>query len=276
MPSFSPPAEHSLGAPSSGGSPTRSGASPAVRVFLTDDHPAVRLALRKAIEAEKDMDVCGEAASSGETLSQIEELVIEGLAPDVAIVDLSLGDAHGLGLVEDLQALETETLIYSMYAEEVYAEQAIRAGASGYLEKSEPVSCLIDAVRRASDGKLYLSRHMHRRLLEKEGLEKEGVAEGTSVLNFPIDQLTRRERQVFEMLGEAKTVEEIEDRLGVERITVQTHQRHVKEKLGCSSVNKLVQHALLRSLCKESLCKASPKESLGKKSLSKKKAERKS
>lgn len=206
-----------------------------IHVFVVDDHPPIREALRDRIESTMDMVVCGETGTSEEAFRRIETL-----RPDVAVIDLSLSDAHGLDLIQNVKAQfpDVEVVVYSMYDELVYAERAIRAGASGYVMKAKPTSNLIDAIRTAHDGEVYLSRQMSSRILNRVA---RGEAEEAS---FPIDQLTDRELAVFQMLGEGYGVDEIQDRLNLARKTVETYRRRAKEKLDIDSVSKLLQYAL--------------------------------
>jgi len=206
-----------------------------IRTFLVDDHPAILEAIRNRIEETMDIEVCGMASSADEAFTKIEEL-----DPDTAIVDISLEDAHGLDLVQNLrsQCPEVQIVVYSMYDEMVYAERAIRAGASGYLMKSEPTKELIEAIRVVEEGEVFLSRNMASSILNK-------VARGeSSDPSFPIEEFTDRELAVFQMLGEGYSIEEIEDRLNLARKTVETYRRRAKEKLGFDSVSKLLQFAV--------------------------------
>lgn len=230
MPSFASPGKKSLGAPSSS-----LGASPTIRVFLADDHPAVRQALRGTIEEEKDVDVCGEAASSGEALRQIE-----GLAPDVAIVDISLEDAHGFDLLENLQAFvpETEALVYSMYEEETYAMRAINAGASGYLKKSVAPEKITEAIRAVAKGEIFLSQNMSSKALKKVAGRAPSKTKG------PGELLSDRELEVFQMLGLGYSVRDIQERLSLAQKTVETHRRRARKKLGCETLSDLYRRAL--------------------------------
>ncbi len=206
-----------------------------IRTYVVDDHPAIREAIRDTIEATIDMDLCGESGSSEEAFRDIEEL-----KPDVAIVDISLDDAHGLDLVRNVRAQypDVRILVFSMYDEHVYAERAIRAGASGYLMKSEPTQNIITAIRRVHEGDVYLSDNMSSRI------SNEAAAGRTSEPSFAIDELTDREMAVFQMLGQGYNVEEIQDRLSLSRKTIETHRRRAKEKLGFDTVSELLQYAV--------------------------------
>lgn len=221
---------------------SKSSSSGHIRVFVADDHPAIQEALRDAIGEAMDMEICGTSPSVEEALQKIGKY-----RPDVAVVDISLKDGHGLDLLRQIQETwpDVEAIVYSMYDEEVYAERAVYAGASGYLEKSEPPERLVQALRHVADGKFYLSRRMFTRVAN-------GLAGGGSRPEFPIDQLTGRERQVLQMIGEGLDVREIADRLDLAKKTVETHRRRAKEKLGFDSIDELLQYAILRGLGKGS------------------------
>jgi DNA-binding NarL/FixJ family response regulator len=206
-----------------------------IRVYLVDDHPAIREAIRDTIEATIDMEICGETSSSDDAFREIEDL-----DPDVAVVDISLNDAHGLDLVQNVRSQypDVRTIVFSMYDENVYAERAIRAGASGYLMKSEPTRNIVEAVRCAHEGEVYLSRKMSSRILNKVAMGR------TAEPSFAIDELTDREMAVFQMLGQGYSVQEIQDRLSLSRKTIETYRRRAKEKLGFDTVSELLQYAV--------------------------------
>ncbi len=206
-----------------------------IRVLVVDDHPAIREALSDTIKNKIDMELCGEASASDEAFRLVEKL-----KPDVAVVDISLDDAHGLDLVQNIRAQfpDTQVVVFSMYDENVYAERAIRAGASGYLMKSESTQSVIDAIRDVDQGEVHLSRRMASHILNKVALGR------TSGPRFAIDELTDREMAVFQMLGEGYTVDEIKDRLNLSRKTVETYRRRAKEKFGFDSVAELLQYAV--------------------------------
>ena len=206
-----------------------------IRVTISDDHPAIREALARTIGSRLGMELSGEASSAEETRPLIEQL-----RPDVAIIDVSLTDAHGLDLVQEIRAdfPEVQVIVFSMYDENVYAERALRAGASGYVMKSEPIQHLIDAILRVHKGDIYLSQNMASSILSHRA-HKRSASPG-----FAIDELTERERTVFTLLGEGYSVAEITDRLRIEAKTVETYRRRAKEKLGLQTVGELLQYAL--------------------------------
>ena len=204
-----------------------------IRVLVVDDHPAIREALAFTIRDKIDMELCGAAG----TASEANQILSEAM-PDVAIVDISLKDAHGLDLVQRIRSQypKVQVLVYSMYDELAYAERAIHMGALGYLSKSEPTRHIVDAIRCVMRGEVYLSRRMTSRILGKVVKEQQK--------GFIVGKLTDREMAIFEMLGEGLNIKEISSRLNLSRKTVETYRRRVKEKLGLDSVSALMQYAI--------------------------------
>ncbi len=204
-----------------------------IKVMVIDDHPAIREALAYTIRDKIDMELCGQASSAGEAFK-----LMENVHPDVAVVDISLKDAHGLDLVQNIRAQypSIQVLIYSMYDELAYAERAIHAGALGYLAKSEPTRHIVEAIRSVMRGEVYLSRRMTSRILGKVVKEQHN--------GFIVGKLTDREMAIFEMLGHGAGLGEISDNLHLSRKTVETYRRRIKEKLGLDSVSGLMQYAI--------------------------------
>ena len=206
-----------------------------IHVVVIDDHPAIREALADTIATKMDIELVGEASSADEAFQ-----VVDKEKPDVAVVDISLKDAHGLDLVQNLrvQHPDLQVVVFSMYDESVYAERAVRAGASGYVMKSESTQRVVEAIRGVAQGEIYLSRRMASRILSKVAMG------GSSSPGFAIDELTDREMAVFQMLGDGCSVQEIAAQLNLSRKTVETYRRRAKEKLGLDSVSELLQFAI--------------------------------
>ena len=220
-------------------STSRNRSSDRVRVVTCDDHPAIREALSDTINEEMDMQVTGQAATAEDAFAVLSEA-----EPHVAVVDISLEDAHGLDLVQNLQAQypDVEVVIFSMYDERVYAERAVRAGAAGYVMKAEPTKRVVEAIRTVRRGEVYLSRAMASRILSQ--VARAGGGGDQEGPGFALDDLTDREMEVFQMLGEGKGVEDIADQLNLSRKTVETYRRRAKEKLDLDSIAELLQHAI--------------------------------
>ena len=206
-----------------------------IQVFVVDDHPAIREALAAAIDSKVDMRVVGESPTAEKALRMIERHV-----PDVVVVDISLEDAHGLDLIEELRSRlpDLRIVVFSMYDESVYAERAIRAGASGYVMKSEPTEHVVRAIQAVSEGDVYLSRRMSSRILSKV------IRQEDYTFRSATEQLTDRETTVFKKLGEGQSVRDIAEALDLSRKTIETYRRRAKEKLGFESVDELLQYAV--------------------------------
>src|SRR5690606_31107795 len=209
-----------------------------IRVVVVDDHPAIREAIADTIRAQPGMELCGLAGSANEAFGLAREA-----RPDVAVIDISLGDAHGLDLVQNLRAQypALEVVVFSMYDEEVYAERAIRAGARGYVMKSEPTQSVAEAIRAAAQGEIYLNRRAASRILQKVAGGGRSRAEEAAP---GLEDLTDREMAVFQMLGQGRPTEEIAERLNLSRKTVETYRRRAKEKLGFETVTEILQFAI--------------------------------
>lgn len=206
-----------------------------IQVFVVDDHPAIREALAAAINSKIDMRLVGESGTATRALR-----LLERHTPDVVVVDISLEDAHGLDLVEEIRSRfpSVRIVVFSMYDESVYAERAIRAGASGYIMKSAPTENVVAAIQSVHQGDVYLSRRMSSRILSKV-IRQEDYA-----FTSATEQLTDREMTVFQMMGEGKSVRDIADELDLSRKTIETYRRRAKEKLGFETVDELLQYAV--------------------------------
>lgn len=217
--------------------PASEASEPSARtqVFVVDDHPAIREALAASVDSKIDMRVIGESGTAQQALRQMERHV-----PDVVVVDISLEDAHGLDLVEELRSRfpDIRIIVFSMYDESVYAERAIRAGASGYVMKSEPTESVVKAIQAVREGDVYLSRRMSSRILSKV------IRQQDYAFRSATEQLTEREMTVFKKLGEGVSVRDIAEELDLSRKTVETYRRRAKEKLGFESVDELLQYAV--------------------------------
>jgi len=211
----------------------RKSAKPA-KILLVDDHPLVRERLTELINRESDLDVCGEAESASAALA-----AIAATKPDLAVIDLTLKDSHGLDLIKDikLQHPGLRTLVFSMHDESLYAERVIRAGANGYINKQEATRKLIEAIRLVLAGQIYLSGAATTQLIQ-------GVAgHARRDLKMDATRLTDRELQVFEMIGRGQSSRQIADHLGVGLKTIETYRARIQDKFGLHDAKELIQHA---------------------------------
>lgn len=205
------------------------------KILLVDDHPLMRKGLAMTLETEPDLKVCCQVDSAEEALERLDEV-----NPDLAIVDISLPGMSGLELVKHLQALRPglPALIVSRHDETLYAERALRAGAKGYVMKLEAGDVIVEAVRRVRRGGIYVSPEINDRLLL-------GMATGQSPMSTsPIDLLSDRELEVFELTGRGLGTREISERLHLSVKTVESYRARIKTKLNLNTAAELMQHAV--------------------------------
>jgi DNA-binding NarL/FixJ family response regulator len=205
------------------------------KVLVVDDHPIVREGLADLMNKEKDIAVCGWSENTPETIKAIKKL-----KPDVVTVDISLKDESGIVLIKDIKARfpDLPILALSMHEESFYAERAIKAGAKGYITKDEATKKVIRAIREGLDGRLYLSEKMKDQLLYSLMGDK-GSDAGIS----PIDRLTDRELEVFELFGQGRGTRQIAEKLCLSAKTVETYRSRIKEKLNIADASELLQYA---------------------------------
>lgn len=205
------------------------------KVLIVDDHPLMRKGLIMSLEAEPDIQICGQASNAEEALS-----IAEAEEPDLVIVDISLPGMSGLELIKHMHAIRPNilTLVVSRHDESLYAERAIRAGARGYVMKLEAGKVMMKAVRRVLNGGIYVSEEINERLLM-------GLASGQdTVAQSPFDVLSDRELEVFELTGRGYGTREIAERLHLSVKTVESYRARIKNKLNLSSAAELMQHAV--------------------------------
>ncbi|MFO7800573.1 MAG: response regulator transcription factor, partial [Rhodohalobacter sp.] len=192
------------------------------RIYIVDDHPLMRKGLAMTLEKEVGFELIGQAESAEVAMNEILDL-----KPDAAIVDISLPGMNGIELVKNLlhQMPELRILIVSRHDEELYAERALRAGAKGYLMKLEAVDVLIQALQQILNGGIYLSNKIGNKLLMK-------LATGNNTKSDnPLDQLSDRELEVFELTGKGLSTKEIGEKLHISVKTVESHRANIKDKL---------------------------------------------
>ncbi|MFP4139531.1 MAG: response regulator transcription factor [Phycisphaerae bacterium] len=205
------------------------------RIAIVDDHPMVRQGIRVVLQAEGGFEVCGEAESVSEALQMLSRE-----KPDLAIVDLHLKNSSGLELIKDVQVRQPDLpiLVLSMRDEGFYAERVLRAGARGYVTKEEGPKKIVEGIRRVLAGDIFLSDQMASKVMSKivGGLDKPG--------DSPMDSLTDRELEVFELIGQGLPTREVAQRLHISPKTVDSHREHIKEKLKLDNSTDLLKHAI--------------------------------
>ncbi len=205
------------------------------RIIIVDDHPLMRKGLIMSLSAELDVEVCGQASTAEDAIT-----LVESENPDLAIVDISLPGMSGLELVKHLHATNPDlfSLVVSRHDESLYAERAIRAGARGYIMKHEAGDVIMQAVRHVMSGGIYVSNEINEKLLR-------GMATGhTMTQQSPLEILSDRELEVFELTGKGIGTREISERLHLSVKTVESYRARIKVKLTLSTAAELMQHAV--------------------------------
>jgi DNA-binding NarL/FixJ family response regulator len=210
--------------------------APAVkRILVVDDHPMTRRGVAELLRGQPGLTVCCETGTARAALA-----LVKANHPDLVLCDLALAERSGLELIKDLHVLHPEVpiLVFSMHYESLYAERVLRAGARGYIMKSEGGAKLVEAIRQVLSGGVYLSDVMRDRAVYR-------FTHGPAAVNGDnTAALSDRELEVFELIGQALGTREIAQRLNVSTSTVETHRAHIKEKLGLSTATELVRAAV--------------------------------
>ena len=205
------------------------------KVIIIDDHPLMRKGLALTLKMEGDMDVlaqCDSAEACMDTIGSVD--------PDIAIVDISLPGMSGLELIKHLHVFKPDLkiVVVSRHDEALYAERAIRAGARGYVMKLEAGEVIVDAVTRVLNGGIYVSQEINERLLM-------GMLTGKNTHTMsPLEILSDRELEVFELTGHGLTTRDIAERLHLSVKTVESYRARIKNKLDLQNATELMQHAV--------------------------------
>jgi len=190
--------------------------------------------LRGVINRVPDLLVCGEAENAPQAMNAVQKL-----APDLALVDITLPGKSGLELVKDLKVAHPQLAILaiSMHDESLYAERVLRAGASGYITKQQPPEELIKAIRQVHDKHIYVSKQVSENLLRRISQQS---AEDAS----PVSLLTDREFEIMRLIGAGKAPREISRQLHLSPKTIAVHTSNVRRKLNLKTTAKLIRFAV--------------------------------
>ena len=204
------------------------------KILIVDDHPLLRQGIAQLINQQKDMHVCGQAEESRQVVDMVKKT-----SPDIIVLDVSLKGANGIELLKDIKTYfpKIKVLVLSMHDETVYGPRAIRAGAAGYVMKHEAIDRVITALRKILQGELYLSDAMSARMLHRM------IGHSSPTAN-PIDELSDRELEVFNLLGKGLSTRAIAEQLHLSVKTIESHRAHIKEKLSLENATELMHHAI--------------------------------
>jgi len=211
-----------------------------LRLLLGDDHTLVRQGLRKILEARPEWRVVAEVGDGREAIRRSLELT-----PDVAIIDLGMPVMNGVEATQQItrRVRGTRVLILSMYSDEAYVTRAVQAGASGYVLKDAAGQELIKAVELVAAGHAFFSPPIARFMLDEYIRRIQGTR--------PVDRfetLSDREREIFQLLAEARTNKEVAELLEISPATVETHRARILQKLDIHNAAELVLYAARRGV----------------------------
>ncbi len=204
------------------------------RIFIVDDHEIVRRGLLQFLNSREEFEVCGEAADANRAISGLNKC-----SCDIAIVDINLEGISGIDLIKAIRERYKNILILalSMYSGSENVERALKAGAMGYVLKSEPADQIIDGMRSILEGKTYISPQLKDNLLNK-------MIKNTEEEDISLNLLTNREFEIFRLIGEGSNRMEISRKLNLNTSTIGTYRDRIKSKLNISSPAELTRQAV--------------------------------
>lgn len=205
------------------------------QILIVDDHPMMRRGLASTLESELDFEVVFQMECAEDTLQVFGDHDL-----DLMIIDVSLPGMNGIELLKNVifQKPDQKILVVSRHEESLYAERALRAGAKGYLMKFEASDILLKAVRKVLNGGIYVSEDIKEKLLMN-------IMQGKKELSdSPVEELSDRELEVFELIGRGKSSSDIAMQLHLATKTVETYRARIKEKMGYKNATEMMFHAV--------------------------------
>ena len=211
----------------------------ALRILLADDHTVVRQGLRKVLEERPEWQVVAEAGDGRDAVRLAEQH-----RPDVAVVDVAMPLLNGIEATRQItrRAPQTKVLVLSMYSDEAYVTQMLKAGATGYLLKDSADVDLLQAVQAVSQGKSFFSPAVARLMSDDYARQR-----GENAVDR-YESLSEREREIFQLVAEGKTNKEMAALLFISPSTVETHRARIMEKLDLHSAAEIVLYAVRRGV----------------------------
>ena len=207
-----------------------------IRIVIADDHAVVREGLRRMLSSQADMEVVGEAEDGAEAIEQIRKL-----NPQVLLLDISMPNINGLEAISVISKMapEVKIVILSMYDSENYIQQVLNAGALGYVLKASDASEIYEAIRVANRGEYYLGSEINRKVIGTYLVSSTATPEVNRY-----KRLSDREKEVFLLLVEGKSIKEIAAALFVSPKTIEKHRTSISSKMGIQSRTGLIRYAI--------------------------------
>ncbi len=202
-----------------------------IKVIIADNHPIVRLGIKQVIESGTDMEVIADVATTSELFD-----VLEKVTPDVVMLEMDIPEINGIATLRKMKQEfpNVKALMYSGQSEDVYALSTIRAGAFGYLSKTADLDYIISAVRKVSEGNMFITNELAQRLAFDEGTQKPR--------RF-FRKLSSREVEVLKLLASGKRNKEVAESLNLNEKTVSTYKARLMKKLNVDNLVDLLQQA---------------------------------
>jgi DNA-binding NarL/FixJ family response regulator len=210
-------------------------ASPKKSVFVVDDHPMFREAVAGRVGQDPGFEIMGQAGTATKAIEALRKSPC-----DIAIVDISLAGFDGIELIKHLRGEhpDLKILVLSMHDENIYAMRALRAGAKGFVMKSEPDDTVMKALRTIAQGETYVSNELAKKLLHR------ALHAGDPAMADPLSSLSDREIEVFRLIGDGQSTRAIAAKLNLSVKTIESHRSGIKEKLGLNTGAELLRYAL--------------------------------
>lgn len=214
---------------------------PKLRLLLADDHTLVRHGLRKILEERPDWEVVGEVGDGRDAVQAAIDL-----KPDVAIIDAAMPLLNGIDATQQIlrRVPDTRVLMLSMHSDEAYLTRALQAGATGYILKDSAGKDLLKGVEAVAAGRQFFSPAIERLMLDDYVRRAAG---DTSVADR-YETLSAREREIFQLIAEARTSREVAELLDISPATVETHRARILQKLDIHNTAELVLYAVRRGV----------------------------
>jgi len=202
-----------------------------IKVLIADNHPVVRLGIKKVLESSSDIEIIADVSTTEELFNTLKTVT-----PDVVILEMDIPEINGIATLRKmkLEFPDIKTLMYSGQSEDVYALSTIRAGAFGYLSKTADLEYIVSAVKKVSEGNMFITNELAQRLAFDESTQKP--------LRF-FRKLSSREVEVLKLLASGKRNKEVAEGLNLNEKTVSTYKARLMKKLNVDNLVDLLQQA---------------------------------
>ncbi len=202
-----------------------------IKVLIADNHPIVRLGIKQVLESSAEMEIIGDVSTTTELFE-----VLEKVTPDVVILEMDIPEINGIATLRKIKQdfPNVKTLMFSGQSEDVYALSTIRAGAYGYLAKSSELDYIVSAVKKVSEGNMFITNELAQRLAFDEGTQKPR--------RF-FRKLSSKEVEVLKLLASGKRNKEVAEGLNLNEKTVSTYKARLMKKLNVDNLVDLLQQA---------------------------------